>query len=477
MSHQYLPQQPQFHFPPPSLPSTSTNRFIYVKHNFVNPNPNPTVRVLVNPHFKKKVYVNPQFTGNVSKTHVNPAHNAKPKIHVNPNVLKNFATSVKSVPKVEPVLESKSTTVISTRNKLVRVPYNPADRVVRKRRSSVHTKYKIVRTGSVSRFKLDKRKSVSSPGVRSAKKKYVYVNRFLSMGVVAKNVLLRKNASLGKPGFVNINGILYKKSPNSLKKASDSPKPASSKYKIARKEAKQRVSSSNPRRSVVKRFKLIRSRKQSRVAPNKLRKCNIPCPVFRKFGRCRGKSDGTCIKLHNPDQVVLCTRFLQGACLDQNCLLSHKVSDEKVPTCKYYLDGLCSRDGCPYLHVKISPKADVCRDFVEGFCKKGAQCDKRHQFLCPDFEKTKTCAKRRCPYPHGNTVRKNTKVLNAVAKKCSTKKDKARRVAEPENGRYYKDSHVESGESGRQESVVKAVSRERPKLGDLPAFIPFFETT
>jgi hypothetical protein len=31
----------------------------------VNPNPNPTVRVLVNPHFKKKVYVNPQFIGNV----------------------------------------------------------------------------------------------------------------------------------------------------------------------------------------------------------------------------------------------------------------------------------------------------------------------------------------------------------------------------------------------------------------------------
>jgi hypothetical protein len=108
------------------------------------------------------------------------------------------------------------------------------------------------------------------------------------------------------------------------------------------------------------------------------------------------------------------------------------------------------------------------------------QCDKRHQFLCPDFEKTKKCAKRRCPYPHGNTVRKNTKVLNTLAKKCSTKKDKVRkrvaRVLEPENGRYYKDSHVESSESG-QEPVLKAVSRDRPKLGDLPAFIPFFETT
>jgi hypothetical protein len=379
-----MSEQPQFHFLPPSLPSTHTNRFIYVKHNFVNPNPNPTPRVLINPHFKKKVYLNPQFNQNAPKIHVNPAQNglpsAKPKIHVNPNVLKNFATSVKKVPKIEPkpVSESKATTVISTRNKLVRIPYDPANRVVRKRLNSLHTKYKIVRSNSVSRFKLDKRgekgvKAMNSPGAKIPKKKYVYVNRFLSMEVMAKNVLLRKNASLRKPGFVNINGILYKKSPNSLKKESDSPKPVSSRYKIVRKETKQRINSSNPRRSLVKRFKLIRSRKQSRVSLSKLRKCNIPCPVFRKFGKCRGKSDGTCIKLHNPDQIVLCTRFLQGACIDQKCLLSHKVSDEKMPTCKYYLEGLCSRDDCPYLHVKISPKADICRDFVEGFCKKGAQ--------------------------------------------------------------------------------------------------------
>jgi hypothetical protein len=270
MNHQHMSEQPQFHFLPPSLPSTHTNRFIYVKHNFVNPNPNPTPRVLINPHFKKKVYLNPQFNQNAPKIHVNPAQNglpsAKPKIHVNPNVLKNFATSVKNVPKIEPkpVSESKATTVISTRNKLVRIPYDPANRVVRKRLNSLHTKYKIVRSNSVSRFKLDKRgekgvKAMNSPGAKTPKKKYVYVNRFLSMEVMAKNVLLRKNASLRKPGFVNINGILYKKSPNSLKKESDSPKPVSSRYKIVRKETKQRINSSNPRRSLVKRFKLIRS--------------------------------------------------------------------------------------------------------------------------------------------------------------------------------------------------------------------------
>lgn len=63
------------------------------------------------------------------------------------------------------------------------------------------------------------------------------------------------------------------------------------------------------------------------------------------------------------------SRFLQGACVNEKCLLSHNVSPEKMPTCKFYLEGICSKDNCPYLHVKISPKADICRDFLEGYCK------------------------------------------------------------------------------------------------------------
>ncbi|RZB39857.1 zinc finger CCCH domain-containing protein 3 [Asbolus verrucosus] len=506
MSHHHMVEEAQFQYPTQSFINIPTNRFIYVKQNFLNRNPIPVPapKVLVNPHFKKKVYVNPQF---------NPAVAPKPKIHVNPNVLKNFAPSASRVPKAEikPETDTKST-VISTRNKFVRIPCNSPEKVVRKRRNSLHTKYKIVRsTGvrniSINKFKLDKRaeKSVNT-SLKSIKKKYVYVNRFLSINIMAKNVLLKKNSNLSKPGFVNINGILYKKSPNSLKKALDSslvksskPLPLS-KYKIVRKEAKP----AGGRRSLVKRYKLIRSKKQvHKVTPNALRKCNIPCPIYRKFGKCKGKDTGKCFKLHNPDQIVLCTRFLQGACLDKNCLLSHKVSHEKMPTCKYYLDGLCSRDDCSYLHVKISPKADICRDFLEGFCKKGArvsrplatdsgtkailQCDKRHQFLCPDFEKNKTCPKRRCPYPHGNTVR-NSKVLKTLAKKCSAKRDMSRRkvVKAPNlnelpdaHNRYYKDCDLapkaEAGQDG--DPVTKTVSKNRPKLGDLPAFIPFFEAT
>lgn len=322
MNH-HMPQQSYYNFPQyPANPNPNppTNRFIYVKHNFVTPNPtpNPAPKVLVNPHFKKKVYVNPQFKPPLS---VPPPSNTKPKIHINPNVLKNFVKSVNNVPKE---VSTKPTTVISTRNKLIRIPCNSPE--IRKRRNSLHTKYKIVRSGakntSTSRFKLDKRQDKSI--VRSAKKKYVYVNRFLSINVMAKNVLLKKNSNLSKPGFVNINGILYKKSPNSLKKAETSFKSKTSikKYKIVRKDTKQTPVLT--RRSLVKRYKLIRSssnptrqrlvrsrtdfRSKKLATPSKLRKCNIPCPVFRKYGKCPGKETGRCIKLHNPDQIILCTR-------------------------------------------------------------------------------------------------------------------------------------------------------------------------
>lgn len=126
------------------------------------------------------------------------------------------------------------------------------------------------------------------------------------------------------------------------------------------------------------------------ISPGKLKKCNVPCLFYRKYGRCRGKDRGTCNKIHNPDQIIICPRyffkiflllvfrkqifrFLQGACINETCLLSHNVSPEKMPTCKFFLEGMCLKENCPYLHVKISPKADICRDFLQGFCKKAKE--------------------------------------------------------------------------------------------------------
>lgn len=66
-------------------------------------------------------------------------------------------------------------------------------------------------------------------------------------------------------------------------------------------------------------------------------------------------------------------RFLQGACTNTKCLLSHNVSAEKMATCMFFLEGICFKDDCPYPHVKVNAKEEICRDFMEGFCKKATE--------------------------------------------------------------------------------------------------------
>lgn len=58
------------------------------------------------------------------------------------------------------------------------------------------------------------------------------------------------------------------------------------------------------------------------------------------------------------------------------------------------------------------------------------QCDERHQYLCPDFEKNGKCPKRKCPYPHGS--REKCKYAD-VAKKF---KYKSGIVGEKDGGKY-----------------------------------------
>jgi len=44
------------------------------------------------------------------------------------------------------------------------------------------------------------------------------------------------------------------------------------------------------------------------------------------------------------------------------------------------------------------------------------QCQRRHEYFCPDFDKSKSCSKgKSCPYPHkshSSKYQKNTKHLN-----------------------------------------------------------------
>nr|CAI5833186.1 unnamed protein product [Callosobruchus analis] len=351
-----------------------------------------------------------------------------------------------------------------------------------------------------NKFKLDNRQRKSS-SISPKVKKFVYINQFTTLSDLARAIPSKPSKNLS---MVNIHGILYKKSRHSLhrtnssihkiRKSSLSRPTEDSKYKFVRKLSTSKSLETYHCNSSMKQLGTSGSK---RKLTERLRKCNIPCPYYRKFGRCKGKDNGKCFRKHDPDQIALCTKFLQGACVNKKCLLSHNVSPEKMPTCKFYLEGVCSKDNCPYLHVRLSPKADICRDFLEGFCRMGIKCDKRHQFLCPDYEKAQTCPKQRCPYPHGRMVRKYAIIdKNTFAKKSSKNtlkvKDaakvkpncsKADEIKDDKNMivRYYSDKKIHAEDIKDELEVQKddcdqIEFRSRPKLGTLPSFIAFDES-
>ncbi|XP_022919436.2 zinc finger CCCH domain-containing protein 3 [Onthophagus taurus] len=461
------------------------NRFVYVNQNFQKP-----CVVLVNPNFKKTVHINPNFKGT---------------IHVNPNIIKLQNKPISNDDYNNKVLSVERLGINLNENKDVKLSVKTVKSPLKERRKSLHTKYKIVhqahkidewkKIGIKSKYKIDKRVDVGD------KKKIIRTRYKLSNlgdGVKKSNK------------FVNISGVLYKKTPNVLKKAnlSLSESPAKKKLKVFKRNGRiyklSNTSLDLSKRLSLNKKKLLLSQTRNfnkQIFMSKMKKCNIPCPIYRKFGVCYGKDKGKCFRAHNPHQIDLCTKFLQGACLKKNCLLSHKVSPEKMPTCKYYLEGLCTREDCPYLHVKINPKADICNDFLEGFCKKAKECDKRHQFLCPNFEKTGKCPKKHCQYPHGNSVRKftfkakvakkNIKVLKAKIDKIKNKCKREIEEKDVDNDckgkgvvRYFIDTDGDQDLLKEAENVVEVgdvdldasdVVYKRKSLGELPSFIPLGE--
>ncbi|XP_076264555.1 zinc finger CCCH domain-containing protein 3 [Rhynchophorus ferrugineus] len=506
-------------------------------------------KVFVNPNFRKNIHVN--------KIHINPNrrlvgdtylqnhgviynssqnvniqtdHSQGIKIHINPHK-KNFVVpqNIHINPrfkalgefqkKIDPPILEKKPAIILTKTKLVRVqPHTsiPTTTITKHqpRRSSVRSKFKIVRNNNcqtpvkvlrdkITRFKVDHRtiKSFSSDN-----KRYKIVNKKLKRSNEACQVVKKVKSPVKRVQsslcLVNINGIMYKKTKNSLRKMSickmnikKSPNIVlTSKYKIIKKVQGKKTEKVVKEKygNIIKKFKIIRVHTPLKpvVTPRKkLKICNIPCPFYRKYGVCRGKNNGKCVRKHDPAQIALCTRFLQGDCFKEKCLLSHQVSSEKMPTCKFYLEGSCVKDNCPYLHVKLSKNAEICRDFLEGFCKEAAECKRRHQYLCPDYEKYGNCPKQRCPYPHGKMVRSflihKTKFTKNYSKKKKSKNTEnflqnkeINSDTNAEKQRYYEkhNSQEPSTQPKNNDSENESIGLHlRPKLGNLPSFIPFKE--
>ncbi|KAL3285064.1 hypothetical protein HHI36_019188 [Cryptolaemus montrouzieri] len=511
------------------------NKYIFIKQN-VQSIPKATT-ILVNPRFKDntKVYINPNFSA--YKTIATP----RPNVHVNPNVIRAISSASKS--NVNHVMENyslnrhpltviptddKGRVLVSTKNKLIKIPEsqnnikaNSNDNVISNISSNCHS---ILNSVPVQKI-VSTRTKVVNASIQNHVNNNITSRRsclstrfnFFANNVIFKNTRFKS--------LININGIFYHNSQSVLKKShivrqqkgsssitaesilktnkeGNTPKlkrhssftTISGKtsllklrkklvpfptYKKLRKNNCQKITTSIKTRGP---NQILRYSRYKVASLSKMKKSNMPCPIYKKFGRCNGQKNGTCVRVHNPDQIILCTKFLQGACIKSNCLLSHKVSPEKMPTCKYFLEGLCSKEDCQYLHVKISPKADICKDFLQGFCKEGTKCNRRHQFLCPDFEKFQKCSKKRCEYPHRNSentlgksggkssykklIRKNN-VGTMPEKKTVKMIDNIKEKSERTNIRYYED------EVGKGLEVEETLIAKKPKLGSLPAFIPF----
>lgn len=331
------------------------NRFVYVNQNFINTNVVSTSKVLINPNFKPTVHINPNFK--------NPL---KPSIHVNPNVIKlNKDNSVIKMAtedcsnRLEAVNVVKSKPLISTRTKLVRLPSGQQFQHSMKYNftQSLHTKYKIVHCNTTTkadfkhenylrnRYKIDKNISRTKkiPKKNDVKSRYSLQNTSIN-----KKTLPTKYGRIATSKYISINGTLYKKTPNVLKKA-DLVKITSGKTNIDRNKVllirghlykldhfQKRLKMLPLSSSCVPKLKgkanvtMIKPKKCSKlnkphksklrncasdiksstnlILRNKMQKCNLPCPIYRKFGRCKANEMGKCIRVHNPDQISLCTK-------------------------------------------------------------------------------------------------------------------------------------------------------------------------
>ncbi|BFF98611.1 zinc finger CCCH domain-containing protein 3 [Drosophila madeirensis] len=249
----------------------------------------------------------------------------------------------------------------------------------------------------------------------------------------------------------------------------------------------------------VSRAHLITARQRSLTLLNKsLVKTNVPCAIYQKLGKCAAHSRGKCRKLHDKRQVTICPSFLRGECTKTDCLLSHNVTLEKMPVCRYYLRGVCVREDCPYLHKKLSRNTEICVDFVRGYCPLAAECNKRHEFACPELERNGTCELAKCRFckqtskrlikPKPRTKRKSVSIQEAPQTAASPGPSPA--TEQPSSSRYFRCEDEQTGKDETSETLEQPPNgdteeelpveedagpvsfRRRPKLGALPAFIP-----
>ncbi|KAJ8716098.1 hypothetical protein PYW08_013383 [Mythimna loreyi] len=201
-----------------------------------------------------------------------------------------------------------------------------------------------------------------------------------------------------------------------------------------------------------------------------LKKNNIPCPLFRKFGECLRNAKGRCEFLHDKKHVSICRKFIKGLCHDKECLLSHDLTTKKMPTCYFYLQGTCTKAECPYLHVKLSEKTKVCPDFLKGYCEKGSKCLQRHINIAAErkipISQTRNSLRKKDNEPK-ICIRNIQKQEQPVEEQATEVHQNIEKTSVNSENRYY-DEHKDSSSSNESYETIKPM---RCKLGTLPSFI------
>lgn len=467
----------------------------FPKHMQINANMAQKGTIYVNPHFRPPQYVNaPQYVSapqyfnatqydNVSQ-YVNPSQFDNPSHYMNPPQYTNqvaltgrslnvatCSTSSYSAPKPAIVpSNSNPTNVIPSTSALRMQPPLSKSRysLVRneqKKPVNIEIKERHKTTITISKYKSvtvkDLKKCLNIQPEPQALMKIQTSNNNK-----ATNVSLNLNKCKNRYKLVRPRTL-----PSTEKENYSIASNISKRYKYVRQTSLNK-SLENLNNSTMKKYKHLtvspRSkyvRQSSKNVIGKLKKNNLPCPLFRKYGKCLRKDQGKCEFLHDKKHVSICRKYLKGLCFDGNCLLSHDLSSKKMPTCYFYLKGVCSKENCPYLHVKLNEKTTVCSDFLKGYCEKGSECTKRHVNVCPDLaDKVKTA--KTCKFPQKN---KDLKKNNAP-KKNDVKAARAQSKIKDDKTEQVKDSRYYKEDLANDEDICE-IKPSRCKLGTLPSFI------
>lgn len=254
-----------------------------------------------------------------------------------------------SVNRVKTSTVNTSKPILSTPTKLIRLPVNqrlqkPGANITDnsgKQQRIIKSKYSIVKTNVADV------KPLRINNAHKVKTKFKIDNREITAATSSKKDLYKsRNVTSVSPrkrnGYVKIGCVLYKKSETKLQRSTSFENKNQKKKLITSKQKIHKIINKNgvryevnvnrrtlkrmsemPTKQTISPKKILLAtlsakknfvkspvlrKKFSPPSSHKLKKCNVPCMFYRKFGRCRGKTRGTCHKVHDPAHIIICPR-------------------------------------------------------------------------------------------------------------------------------------------------------------------------